>query len=780
MTLPAPTAVAFAVSGGVPFDVRERITVDMAVAPSAHRRGYAVMTESLTSSGEGHELARQTRELILQELRAHPRQAPDTALAHAFNVANQLVWGEGRPRAGQGRLQIGATAIVFEGHTATVAWVPPGQSILVQDGIVYAVPELESRLPHWAEAPDPAPAPEPLGFASWTAPLMVRTEIMAGDTLVLCDSNTADELASTGLDIARDDLAIRRFSGRDPERVLDTIQGQILGNQDASAAVAVIGFPPSATGADIATFGDIGRNAREQWRHTRATLASVLPRKAEPEHDEAEEALTETVVIEETTPAGAGIPQRHGFQERLLRITEGRPVSDRDMWKQPSEKQQFGAPGAHGVSRYRSITLDGGRETWRNALPRSSFLRSPFVIILSLLLVVALVGTLWMQRERFLPDETEYVTLLAEVDQQLVALGEMTDPARIETELSAVEEELQQASDAGAPEEAIHARELQMTLIRDEVGNVIRLENVRRIGGLPEELQGSDTAAFQTVGGLFLANGDLYRLNPATAQMELMLSRGQEVEGRTVGDLYGVAWDGTILVVTDGSSMFFAGNTDGAIWQSMALEEINQQGAWPAGPVAAFGQSLYILERDYLNIYRFDADPEADSAAPVDWVLSGDRVKFDLAVDLTIDGSIYVLLEDGRVLQMVSGSERNEFTVPSIDFDNKEEPLAIVGGPQTGYLYVAVVDEAGTGRVIAIDREGGSMAQLSLPIDFSTGDAEVLSPFDNLQDIAVDETTGTLYLINGDAVWSAQYSLPPLENPEGTPQATPPATPPVS
>jgi len=75
--------------------------------------------------------------------------------------------------------------------------------------------------------------------------------------------------------------------------------------------------------------------------------------------------------------------------------------------------------------------------------------------------------------------------------------------------------------------------------------------------------------------------------------------------------------------------------------------------------------------------------------------------------------------------------------------------------------------------VIAMDREGGNVRQLALPPGFSTGSARVTSPFDDLQDIAVDETAGTLYLINGDGVWTARYALPPLPAPEGTPEATP-------
>ena len=151
MTLSAPTAVAFAMSGGSPTDVREWVTIDLAGQPSSHRPGYAVMTESLMQSGRGEEIARHARALLVQELRRHHRQPADAALARAFAVTNNVIFEEGRFRGGAGQqFLIGATAIVFEEHRATIAHVPPGQMALAQDGLFYSLPELGSWLPHFA------------------------------------------------------------------------------------------------------------------------------------------------------------------------------------------------------------------------------------------------------------------------------------------------------------------------------------------------------------------------------------------------------------------------------------------------------------------------------------------------------------------------------------------------------------------------------------------------------------------------------------------------------
>lgn len=780
MTLSAPTAVAFAISGGAPTDVREWVTIDLAGRPSSHRRGYAVMTESLLPSGRGEEFARHARALILQELRRYQQHPADMALARAFAVANSFIYESGRMQGMVGQqFLIGASAIVFEEHTAVFAHVPPGQIALAQDGLFYAIPELASWLPLFAEPVDEAPTPEPLGFASWTSPILVRTELREGDTIILCNAQVGRSLAAASVDETMDQFSITKLHGRDPDLVMDTIRDIVIEREDAVAAVAVISFPPADRGSGIETVADIGRNAREQWRHGRAAVRQLLPaRPASPKVKPVGTAVSapppESVPGEDVVQAPA--PPRQvrgaGLQERLIQLTERRSGGWRDTWRQPSDLRQLGAPGAHGISRYRDSSLGADETGWRTAMPRLPFLRSPFFIGFCLLVIVGIGLTLYVQRDAFLPTEEDYIGYIADVDRRLLLVRDMTDDQAIMDELGRAEQELTEAKQAGAPDDLLRPREKQIVLERDELQHVIRLDDVTRVGSLPEELQTSETRAIHTPGGIFLANGNLYRLRPESREMVIVLQSGTDVEGLTVGNLFGVAYDGDLLVTTDGQHVFFAGSADGAAWQSMSMDEINEQGPWPPGPVAAFGQNLYLLVADYRNIYQFVLDPAEETAAPIDWVLTGDRVNFNLAVDLTIDGNIYVLLENGQVLTMLRGAQKAVFDIPTFNPET-ETPLAIVGGPMTGYLYVAVVDDEGHGRVIAMDREGGHMSQLALPDGLSTGDTDVLPPFDDLQDIGVDEDSGTLYLINGDAVWTARFTLPALPQPEATPEASP-------
>ena len=783
MTLSPATAVAFAVSGDTPSDVREWITVDLAGHPTPQRRGFAVLTEPLTPSGRGQELARHARELIVQELRRNQRQPVDAALVRAFAAANSLVFDEGRFPGGVGQqFLVGATAIVFEGHQATIAHVPPGQFILAQDGLVYSIPELASWLPAYAEPVDDGPAPEPLGYASWTAPLVVQTELRAGDTMVLCNARMGEALAQESVDAGLNQRTLMHFHGRDPDKVLETMREVVIDRDEDAAAVAVIAFPPLPQSAQIATLGDVGRNMREQWRHGRAMLRQVTPAPRPKKQTKLSAPVAasvaamvddEGVAVAEAAPARPRKAPRHErFQERLIRLTERRSTDWRDTWRQPNEIRQFGVPGAHGVNVFRTNSTLAGEPSWKNALPRLPLLRSPAFLMVCAVLLVALLAVGFLERDRFLASDVDPNALIAEVDQRLVAINTMTNAEAIDEELTRAQQDLEAARNAGAPENVVWPRQNQIVLERDEIHGVIRLADVARVGSLPEELQNSDSRAIHTPGGIFLANGDLYRLRPEAREIQRVLTTGTDVEGVKVGDLFGVAYDGEYLYATDGSYVYFAGNADGSVWQAMKLEEINEQGPWPDGPIAAFAQNMYILVADYRNIYSFATDPEEKSTTPVDWVLTSVRASLNRAVDLTIDGNIYVLLDDGRVLTFRRGDQIGEFALPSVDAET-ETPLAIIGGPLTGYLYVAVADDSGQGRVIAIDREGGHMRQLALPPGFSTGSARVGSPFDSLQDIAVDEASGTLYLINKDGVWTARFTLPPLPAPEGTPAATP-------
>lgn len=760
MTLPQPIAVAAAITGGAPTDVREWIVVDIVGAPSPNRRGYAVIVEPLVHDGRTLELVPQIRDVLLHQLRLHAQFRPDMALLRAFAHANSVLLDEKRLVPGS-RVQIGATAIVFEDHQATIGHLPPGQLVLIQDRLIYSLPSLDSYSPRFADSGEGGA--EPLGFGSVTSPILVQTEMMPGDAVILCDSATARAIANADESQL---IPIDHFHGRNPEDVLDAIRDDVVEAGEPFSAAVVIAFPPNEHASEIETLTDVARNAREQARHLRASTRALVP--TVPDRWKRSRPQPESQDQQDDVPFAPPTVPKISFQERLIRLTEGRPTDAARTWQPRRPDAAFGAPGAHGVKRHKSISNVGA---WRGKVPRAPFIGSPAFIALALVAVFLLGFLVWSQRGIFTPDETSWMPSLAQVEQRLSAVEGMTDHTDIIQELNLAQRDLDHAETIGAPGSAVDPLQIRITQARDEADNVIRVSNVRRIGNLPDELKDGNTDAFFTSGGIFLANGNLYRLHPETAQIAMMLEKGREIENIRVGDLFGVAYDGYILVVTDGRAIFFASNTDGAIWQAMEMEEINNQGPWPRGSIAAFNQNMYLLVPEYRNIYSWVTNANEQVVAPIDWISTGDRVNMNIAVDMAIDGNIYVLLSDGQVVTLRSGLETNRFDLPNFDLE-EEQAVRIVTGPATGYLYMVVVNEDGGGRVIATDRRGENAVEIHLPIGYDVGDSGAMAPFAGLQDMVVDEQAGKMYLINGDAIWSLDYSLPPLPGgTDGTPEA---------
>ncbi|MGC4191794.1 MAG: hypothetical protein QM589_11640 [Thermomicrobiales bacterium] len=772
-------AVAFAVKDGSPSDVREWVSTDLAEYLVSGRRGFVVITEALEVTPHAADLASWVREIIANELRRQYQQPADVALGRAFAAANGALHQRMRELQGADateRLLVGASAMVVEGSTATLAHVPPGQVILIEDDLVYAIPELESWSPYFADSISGMPTPEPLGFGPRVAPVIAQTDLRPGDTVILCNAAAGKAIADRMLSGAGIEASLALFHGRDPDRILDSFRDAVADDSLQDAAVAVLGFAPMPDAKAVRSLGDVGRRAGDSVRSVKGALLYVLPVRTSPalvaDASTAVEVTPEddAVLAPDGTAAGAAIAEsadrRSQWRAKTLRLAEKVTPQRDGTWAPSTYVQQFGVPGAHGVESYRGSAAVMGEESWRTRLPRLPVRRSVGWAFVCLLLVAALLVASGL-REHLFVSQGSYLDHLVQVDKSIQDAQAMTDANAINRELQQATRQLDAAQAAGAPADAIDVRRRTIVGQQDEVNHVLRVSNVTRIGGLPDELKAGSTRLAWTPGGLFLADGSLYLLQPDGKVIDRVLAQGSTVPGTstTVGHLFNVAYDTDGLYATDGVNLYVYG-TDNT-WRVVKMDEINEQGPWKASPIGAFSNNVYLLESDYRNIYRFGGDPSTPVAAPSGWVQSGDRSLLADAVDMAIDGHIYVVLDSGEVLTFFRGAVSGRVTPSYIDGG---KVVAIANGPATGYLYVAVVD-GNQGKIVAFDQTGKYVYQLALPSDFSTGGLSVKQPFEGLQDFVVDENSGTIYLVNGDAVWSANYQLPPLPTAAGTPEA---------
>lgn len=791
MTLAPPTSVGFAVAGGSPADARQWIAVDLAGFPGVGRRGYVVATEPVVRSWHGIELANRSREIILTELRRLRHLPADEALGRAFAAANGVVFGTNRDRTFAGDAEepslVGVTAMVFEDQTATIAYVPPGQLMLVEDGLAYAIPDFASWFPDYHQAESSANQPEPLGYASWTAPLMAQTEMRPGDTIILCTSAMGRAYIEDVVESRRSFTDLSWFHHRDPDVVLDSFREVVIARDMPAAAAAVVSFPPLPNSSQIQTVGDVARRARDNVRHGTAIVRQLKPVRTS-NRSHAAPLPPDT----SGEPAGdiRSRPHRQRRKppvdraiQRLQGALEPTP-GKRAGWRRPSLVAEYGVPGAHGVDIYRGQSHYMGDTSWRHNLPRLPIIGSAWIWpLLAMIVAGTVLGGLWIREEYLLPDVDTDATI-ASIDQRIIEARDATDNSVVASELAAAQLEIDQARAIGLPDDALDQRQQVVTELLDDATNVIRMSDVQRIGSLPEEFGEARVQGVYTPAGVFFVAGSLYQYRPdpegASPELVTILNEGESIDGATVGSLWGLAFDVKGLYVTDGITVFML-PVESQEWRAIRLGRINDQ-EWLPGPIAAFDGSIYLLEAQYRQIYRFAVETADGEAAPQDWLLTGARDRVESATDLAIfDGRVYILLEDGTVQRMYLGDVEAEIVPPYV---KEDIAVALVGPAGSGYLYEAVENEAGDdGRIVAFDLEGGNAAQLRLPMGFSTGDANVVAPFAGMQDVIVDESTGTLYIINADGIWTARFSLPELpedEVPEDGLSDDPAATPTVA
>ena len=782
MTLSEATAVGFAVSGGAPTDARQWITVDMAGFPGSERRGYIVATEPMVRSWHGIDLASQAREIILTELRRLRHLSPEEALGRSLAAANGIVVSRNQEVALEGRLddvsQVGVSAIVFEDNLATIAHVPPGQIILVEDGLVYSVPEFRSWFPDYFEEDEQRGHPEPLGYATWTAPLMAQTEVRAGDTIILCTAGLGQWFVEDAVESGMTEQDLAWMHHRDPDKVLDYFKDTVIAAELPSAATTVVSFPPLPSVAEIRTLADVRRRARDTVMRTRSMVRQLRPAGAEREivhepdgisaaSDTVPEPFAQMPQVPEVGGGEAATP-RTDFQERVQRLFEPKP-SPNERWRPRPEIAQFGVPGAHGVSLYRSQSASAVGEGWRRRLPRLPIIGSAWIWPLLGLFAVGLVlGALWMRTEllgtQLDPDEA-----LAGIDQQILQAREASASADALRFLTEAQEQINDAEKAGVDPELLDPRQYTVTEMVDAETNVIRMSDVQRLGSLPEEFADTTIQGVDTPAGVFFVAGSLYQYRPsetnAVPELVEILAQGERIGDATVGALWGVAFDAQGLYATDGDTVFML-PVESQEWRAVPLGRINNQ-PWKPGPLAAFDGSIYLLQAEYRQIYRFSIASSTGTAQPIDWLLTGARDSADDATDIAIDGNIYMLIDDGT-MQLLRLGDRKDSVKP--EYVGDDRAVSLVGRSGTGYLYQAVIsDNVEDSRIVAFDVTGDHAVQLKLPIGYSTGDANVAEPFDGIHDIIVEESTGTIYIINRDGIWTARYSLPELpDEPEPT------------
>ena len=162
--------------------------------------------------------------------------------------------------------------------------------------------------------------------------------------------------------------------------------------------------------------------------------------------------------------------------------------------------------------------------------------------------------------------------------------------------------------------------------------------------------------------------------------------------------------------------------------------------------IDSFAGRLYVLDTDANQIWRYEPRNDVYPDQPTRYFATPPPRSLAEARDMAIDGNIYVLYEDGEILQFLQGEHQAEFRVRGLPDDSIQAvALAMDRDGGSGAVYVA---DAGNKRVVVWGPDGAFRSQLR-PAQ-PPGEA-----FDALEALAVEEASGRLYIISGGQLYLA-------------------------
>ena len=230
---------------------------------------------------------------------------------------------------------------------------------------------------------------------------------------------------------------------------------------------------------------------------------------------------------------------------------------------------------------------------------------------------------------------------------------------------------------------------------------------------------------------------------------ELLLERGGNKAGQTVGDLaYLVATtDGVVSIDSTGHYWFLTAD------DTMRSGRLPGSAGWQRVlGFETYQVNLYAVDTGANQLLRWKPTALGTYALPPDeWFGTSVPAEIATALDLAIDGDIFVLAANGGITRYRTGDPQ-PFTLQGLERP-LQNPQAITTSSSTNSLYVV---DTGNSRVVQLAKGGQFEREL----------VGVASPDETIRDVWVDEAGDRIFVLTEQRL--SEYVLPP----EGGPTVT--------
>ena len=298
----------------------------------------------------------------------------------------------------------------------------------------------------------------------------------------------------------------------------------------------------------------------------------------------------------------------------------------------------------------------------------------------------------------------------------------------------------------------------QAQVALDQLDGIVRLQPILLKnfgpGAIPRRLvvHGPMVFVLDPVGG-WVAQLTLNEAgNGLSEQGEIpgLVRKEQQIEGGAVGNLVDFVWvdpaggrqtGGLVILEEDGALI-----SHDPAWQGEGgIPQLRRSflGAPPELPrvVGTYDGRFYVLDTSDNQIRRYEPVGDIYPDRPDNYFVVPPSKPMADALDMAIDGYIYVLYADGAILKFLRG-EPEQFDVRGLPSDlSQAVALAVDPDGSSGVVYVA---DRGNRRVVALAPEGDFLVQFRAD-----------AAFDALEALAVDEAMGRLYAISDGHLYMA-------------------------
>ncbi len=229
-----------------------------------------------------------------------------------------------------------------------------------------------------------------------------------------------------------------------------------------------------------------------------------------------------------------------------------------------------------------------------------------------------------------------------------------------------------------------------------------------------------------------------------------VLRKGDVVSSITVQDPIAVVNRALNVLVLDSRYNLVSLQPD----QNPRLLRITGTETWRT-PVAFdnFNNNFYVLDPGANAIHKYQATAGGYEVAPSSYLPATTDVDLSSAIDMAIDGDIFVLMSDASVLRL-RGGQRETFEIKGLDGDTLKA-TRLFTEVETDSLYL--IDSANK-RIVEIDKREETAGEFVRQFKYAGSD----DFFADIRSIWVSEIDGKLIVLGRDSV--RQFVLPTIQD----------------